>query len=135
MAYRTRREGRYKKLRDVYFLRSEARPLSKIPTRVCPYLRALMRERRDLARRAIAQGKTIGQFEDQIKELYRVNRWLKRNRVGKIVADPWKMLRDYEDKFKAKNPQYTSPWEKRWKDWGEFQRRIERTIAKQRGAS
>ena len=100
---------------------------------VCPYLRAMLDERKEQGKKAQAMGKTLKEFELQIRELYRVNRWLKRNRAGKIVADPWRMLRDFEDKFKAKNPQYTSPWMKRWVKWRDFLGKIERTIALQKG--
>jgi len=133
MAFRTRRQARYLRLRNSFFLPFEARPLSKIPTKICPYLRAMIKERKEMARKAQAQGKTLTQFADQIKELYRINKWLKLNRAGKIVADPWKMLRDFEDKWKSKNPQYTSPWMKKWKQWRDFQRMIEPTLRKQRG--
>lgn len=133
MAFRTRRENRYTKLRNVGFLRFEARPLSRVPTRICPYLREMMRERTAMLKRARTMGTSLRQFEEQIKELYRTNKWLKKNRVGKIVADPWRMFRDSEDKYKVKFPEYDSPWQKRWKDWRTFQGKIERTIRKQKG--
>jgi len=133
MAFRTRREARYLKLRQHGFLRFEARPLSKVPTRVCPYLRAMMKERLKQMRDSQKMGRTLRQYEDSIKELYRTNKWLKKNRVGKIVADPWRMFRDYEDKYKAKFPQYSSPHEKRWKDWRQALGKIERTIRRQQG--
>ena len=133
MAFRVRREARYVKLRQAGFLRFEARALSKVPTRICPYLRDMIKERRDMLRQARKMGAKLKDYEDQIKELYRTNNWLKRSRVGKIVADPWRFFRDYEDKFKAKFPQYTSPHEKRWKDWREFQSKIERTMRRQEG--
>jgi len=133
MAFRTRREKRYLNLRQSGFLRFEARAISKVSTRVCPYLRAMMKERHDLMRESQKMGRTLRQYEDSIKELYQTNKWLKRNRVGKIVADPWRMFREYEDKFKAKFPQYSSPWTKRWKNWRDFQAKIERTIKRQGG--
>ncbi len=132
MAYRTRREARYVKLRQAGFLRFEARPLSKVLPRICPYFMDMIKGRRDMKGRAQKMGATEKQFEAQIKELYKTNGWLKRNRVGKIVADPWRMFRDAEDLWKAKFPQYDSPWMKRWKDWRNFQKKIERTLAKQR---
>jgi len=131
--YRTRREARYIKLRKYGFTRFEARPLSKVPTSVCPYFRELMRERQALMKKALKMGKSEKEYTDSIKELYRVNRWAKVNRAGKIVADPWKMLREYEDRWKQKNPNYTSPWMKRWRNWKDFQRKVENTLRKQRG--
>ena len=135
MAFRTRREARYLKLRQHGFLRFEARALSKVSTRVCPYLRNMMKERLGLMRESQKLGRTLRQYEDSIKELYQTNKWLTRNRVGRIVADPWRMFREQEDKFKAKFPQYTSPWQKRWRDWRQFQAKIEKTMRRQEGAA
>ena len=133
MAYRTRRETRYMKLRNAGFLRFEARPLSKVPSKVCPYLRAMMEERRDWLRKEQKAGKTLKEYEAEIRELYRAKDWTKKNRVGKTVADPWKMLREFEDKWKDKQPQYTSPWQGRQKKWRDFQRMLEPTLKKQMG--
>jgi len=126
-----RRHERYLKLRQAGFLPFEARPLSRVPSYV-PYFRAIVKERRDLARKALKMGTKRIAFEGQIRELYRVNGWLKKNKAGKVVADPWAMLRDLQDKFKDKNPQYDSPWEKRQRNWRDFQARIEKTLARQK---
>lgn len=133
MAFRTRRQARYLRLRNSGFNPFEARPLSKVPAKICPYFRAMIAERRDMLRQARRLGTTQKGFEAQIKELYRINGWLKKNRKGQVIADPWKFLRDYEDKWRAKQPQYTSPWESRLKDWREYQRKIEATFRKQGG--
>ena len=135
MAYKIRRETRYLSLRQHYFLRFEARPLSKIPTRVCPYLREMIKDRERDAKKALKMGWTVRKFEASIRELYRLEGWVKKNRAGKEVGDPWKMLREYEEKWKAKNPKYTSPWMKRWKDWRDSQKKMERTLQQQRGLS
>lgn len=129
--YRTRREARYLRLRQFGFLPFESRPLSWVPTKVCPYLRDMMVDRRDMVRKMVKDGKTRKQVEDSIKDLYRASNWLKKNRVGKIVADPWKMLREFEDKWKVKQPQYTSPWMKRQQTWRDFQAKIEKTLKRQ----
>jgi hypothetical protein len=131
MALKIRRHSRYEKLRKDGFLPFEARPLSRVPSYV-PYLKAMARERRDMIKKARALGTTQRQFEAQIKELYQINKWLKRNRAGKIVADPWRMLRDFQDRYKQKHPEYDSPWEKRGRAWKDFQARIERTLARQK---
>lgn len=133
MAFKTRRQARYSKLRAAGFVPAEARALSKVPTRITPYWRMAVKARVSMKKKAQKMGHSEREFEEQIKELYRVNRWLKRNKAGKWILDPWAMFREEEDKWKAKFPQYESPWQKRWKDWQDFQRRIERTIAKQRG--
>jgi len=126
-----RRHERYLKLRQAGFLPFEARPLSRVPSYV-PYFRAIVKERRDLERKALKMGTKRAAFEGQIRELYRVNGWLKKNKASKVVADPWAMLRDFQDKFKDKNPQYDSPWEKRQRNWRDFQSRIEKTLARQK---
>jgi len=128
---KTRRHQRYLGLRKSFFLPFEARPLSRVPSYV-PYFKGLIRERRIMVKKAISLGTPARKFEEQVKELYRVNRWQKKNRAGQIVADPWAMLRDFQDKFKDKNPQYDSPWEKRQRNWRDFQSRIEKTLARQK---
>jgi len=132
MAFRTRRQNRYSRLRSAGFLPFEARAMSKVPLRVCPYMKQLAKDRYKDFLKAKAEGMTRAGWQDKIKKLYSDNHWL---RAGKrrIEADPWKMLREYEDRWKDKNPQYTSPWQKRWRDWKDYQRKIEATIKKQKG--
>ena len=132
MAFRTRRQQKYTKLRASGFLPFEARPLSKVPVRVCPYMKHLTKERREMFQKARAAGMTRIQWEGLIKEKYNTNKWLRAGRI-RIEADPWKMLREFEDRWKDKNPQYTSPWEKRWKDWQNFLRKAETTVQRQKG--
>ena len=131
MALRTRRMARYGRLRRIGFLKFEAFALSKVTPSITPYLREMMAERGKLFSDSLGMKRSRRQFEESIRELYKTNRWLKRNRVGKIVADPWRMFRDFEDKFKAKNPQYTSPWQKCQKSLRDFIAKIERTIKTQ----
>jgi hypothetical protein len=90
----------------------------------------MLADRRDLIRKARSLKTTPAKFESQIKELYRVNRWLKTNKAGKMVAEPWEMLRDFGDRWRNKYPQYDSPWEKRQRNWRDFQARIEKTLAR-----
>jgi len=130
---KTRRQVRYTKLRASGFIPREAQVLSRVPPKITPYFRMIVKEREAMWKRAQKLGTGRPKFEDQIKELYRVNRWMKRGRTGKPLLDPWQMLREVEDKFRAKFPQYESPWEKRQRSWRDFQTKIERTIAKQRG--
>jgi len=81
-------------------------------------------------------GGTLKQWEDHIKELYKKNGWLTdRIRAGKryTIADPWRMLRDYEDRWRARQPEYSSPWEARYRKMKDFWDKFERTRVKQRG--
>ena len=132
MAFRTRRQNRYSKLRQAGMLPFEARPLSKVPFKICPYMRRLISERASELGKARRQGATQRQWEDHIKGRYAKNKWLRAGKV-RIEADPWRMLRDYEDKWRAKQPQYTSPWQKRYRQWKDFVGKVERTIARQKG--
>jgi hypothetical protein len=125
---KTRRMQRFANLRRLQFTKFEAVPLSKVSPAITPYFREMMKERAEMAAKAFKMGVTGRQFEAQIKELYRVNRWVKRNRAGQIIADPWKMFREFEDKFKQKTPAYTSPWQKRQKNMRDFVAKLERTI-------
>ena len=127
---KTRRMTRYALLRTAWFLPFEARPLSKVPQRV-PYFLDLVAQRAKMKGEAIRMGTTVKQFELQIRELYRVNNWIKLNRRGQKIGDPWKMFREFEDKFKPKNPAYTSPWMKRQTNLRDFIAKYERSVAKQ----
>lgn len=131
MAFKTRRQTRYMLLRNSGFLKGEARPLSKVPLKTTPYMRSLVAERKAEYKKAVAAKMSQTAYEDKIKEKYDKNRWLTAGKV-RIKRDPWKMLRDYEDRWRARNPQYTSPWEKRWKTWRGFVKKAERTIARQK---
>jgi len=132
MAFRTRRQARYLRLRNSGFLPFEARALSRVPTKICPYMRQLIVERLEYLRAAQESGATKTQYEDKVKRLYKDEKWLRAGKI-RVDADPWKMLRDYEERWRVKNPQYTSPWEKKWRDWQDFQRKLENTMRKQRG--
>lgn len=133
MAFKTRRQARYAKLREGALLPFEARPLSKVPFKVTPYIKEIITDRYMMYLKAQRMGVKQKDFERQIKELYRLNDWTRKDKLGRVQADPWAMFRGYEDKHKAKFPEYESPWMKRWRNWKDFLRKIERTMAKQRG--
>jgi hypothetical protein len=132
---KTRRMQRFANLRRLQFAKFEAFALSKVSPAITPYFREMMKERAEMAAKAFKMGTTEKQFEAQIKELYRVNRWVKRNKAGQIIADPWKMFRNFEDKFKQKTPAYSSPWQKRQKNMRDFISKYERTIKLARGVA
>lgn len=138
--FKTRRQERYYRLRNGYgrkmpglFLPFEARPLSRVPIKIVPYMGDLIKERQEMYRKAVQMKIGITKWESQIKELYRVNRWTKLNRAGKVIGDPWKMLRDFGDKYRARNPEYDSPWEKRQRDFRDYQSKVERTLLRLQG--
>lgn len=131
MAFRVRRHQRYELLRRAGFLPFEARPLSRIPTTRTPYMGEMIKDRLKMRQKAIVEKTGQAEWERRIKGLYDENKWLRAG-VRRIERDPWKMLRDYEDRWRDKQPEYESPWEKRGRKWKDFQGEVERTIAKQR---
>jgi hypothetical protein len=104
-----------------------------IQYKMVPYLSELLKERKEMAKTAMRTKTGRTNFEVQIKELYKLNGWVTKTRTGKTVADPWAMLRHWEDKWRARYPQYESPWQKRQKNWRDFLPKIERTMQKQQG--
>ena len=129
---RTRRQQRYTILRSAGFLPFEARPMSRIPIRPVPWMRGMIKEREDMFREAEKLKISATKWRQQIKELYVVNDFITTNKKGKRIADPWAFVHDFEDRYRARNPAYESPWEKRRRTWRDFLERIERTIATQR---
>ena len=132
MAFRTRRQERYLKLRQAGFLPFESRALSSVALKRCPYMRHLIRERAGMLAEAKRDRATVKQWQNRIKEMYNTNKWLRAGKL-RIEADPWKMLRDYEDRWRAKRPEYTSPWQPRRRKWRDFVERTERTLQRQKG--
>ena len=133
--YSTRREIRYKRLRRAAFLPFEAKPFSRVPFKQCPYIQEMMRIRHNMFIRAKKMGTTLEQWEVQIRELYRLNGWTRTDRTGRVYADPWRFFRYYADNHKRRQPEYSSPWEKRYRNWRDFLKKIERTMQAQRGTA
>ena len=105
----TRRQYRYAKLKTLAFLPFEARELSKVPFKT-PYLRLGIRERRDALRTALREYKARGfkfskaEWLEIVNEMYIARGWM---RDG--IADPWQMLRAWEERYRARHPEYDSP--------------------------
>ena len=113
------------------FLLFEADDLCVIPGYV-PYFKRLVRERRALLKEWLGAGYTMPQWELRLQRLYRDNKWV----VfidGLPKADPWKLLRAFEDDYRDHNPEYDSPWQKKKRRPRDFLPKIERTMARQRG--
>lgn len=129
MAFKTRRQRRYDILRKSGFLPFEARTMSRVPFRV-PYMDVMIKERFKGFDEALAKGVSRTGWEKIIKNFYIGNNWRKRTRLGRMKYDPWQMLRDFESKFRAKHPEYESPWEKRRRSWRDFVNKLEKTYQK-----
>ena len=124
MAFKTRRQRRYEILRKAGFMRSEARDLSRVPLKV-PYMKPLIDARAKEYKKAVKEEWTIGQWEDTLKKQYKSSGWL--NSKGKSSA--WAMLRDYEHAYRAKHPNYDSPWQKRRGQMRDFIKVFEKKLA------
>jgi len=134
MAFRTRRQSRYAKLRESGFLPFEANEISKVPIKPVPYMKQLISERRQLQRAAKKSKLTTKQYENQIKQMYKDKQWTRKETGWERFYDPWAMLRQYENDYRAKVPQYESPWRKRRQAWQDFITKYERTVESQRSA-
>jgi len=130
MAFRTRRQNRYLKLRTNGFLPFEARALSKVPIKGVPYMKEVINARRELLTKATEDKLSAKEYERKIKQIYIDNAFTKAG-AKRIEYSPWKMLRKAEDAFKVKHPEYESPWKKRRQGWMDFLAKAERTIEKQ----
>ena len=136
MPYKTRRQNRYETLRKAGFVGFESRALSRVSPRV-PYMLPLMQKRHEeyqrATKRAQRQGLTEVEFNKQwlthIKRRYVARGWKRRSDIWGVTAG-FRMLKDAEKEFKYKNPQYTSPWEKRQKAWRDFVSKLDATYEK-----
>lgn len=124
MAFLFRREARKRNLARCGYLPFEAAALSAIPTgelEKTPYLRQMVNNRKSLMRQALKEGWTKKRYIQTIKGLYDSKDWkltkeqIQRRggklKLGNIVADPWAMVRQVEDEYRRKNPNYVSPWQ------------------------
>jgi len=127
MRFKQIRQARYERRRRNGFLPFEARPLSRVPREV-PYMPQLIATRASLLARARRDGLSQIRYISIIKEQYRRKGWQRLNRACKLVYDPWQMLRDYEDRYKSKHPEYISPWLKKQKDWRGFTSKFDRGL-------
>jgi len=125
MAYKTRRQTRYGYLRIAGFLPFEAHELSRVPLKV-PYMATLIRERYREFLKARKEGASWDAWRKQIMGSYTRHDWQRPTRSGINKNDPWKMLKDSENRYRDKKPEYESPWQKRRAKWKDFLRKIER---------
>lgn len=85
----------------------ETHSLAKIPVRT-PYMKRLLDQRWKLLVDSRKRGETQREFDRKIRNLYIINGWTKKLKNGVIRADPWKMLRSFEDEYKKKKPEFKS---------------------------
>lgn len=122
------------------FTLDECKEFSKQAWKGVPYWKQFVQDRQGSLRKAVRMGRASGDSDTQtvtdyikgVKLIYKGKGWLKRVR-GRIKLDVWKMLRDYEDKYRARKPQYESPWQKRQRRMSseDFHAKAERTMQRQ----
>ena len=103
----TRRQVRHKKLTEKFFLPFEARQLNKVPFKV-PYMRLGIKERIRAYNDSVEEYRERGlrfskaEWKEIIMAMYIERGWLKDDK-----PDVWQMLRAWEDRYKAKHPEYS----------------------------
>lgn len=126
---------RFNKLIKIGMLKFEAGELCKV--QYWPvYFARLCKERKTRFKQHIAEGKSYADWETLILFEYEVHNWVRKKkgvvvlRRGLPIADAWSMFRAFEDKYKDRKPEYESPWEKKARDFRDFQPKVERTLAR-----
>ena len=125
MAFRSKRQKRYAYLIDKGFLLFEAQAMSKVPRKV-PYIPTVIASRVKLRNRAKRDNWSATRYRKYILDMYRTKGWMTLTRRGKQTYSPWAMMRDAEDRYKDKHPEYKSPWLRKQKQWRDFQSKYAR---------
>ena len=123
MAFRTKRQAQYVKLISKGFLPFEASALSKVPHKT-PYMPTVVSARMHIYNRAKEQKWSQTRYENYIRAIYKKRGWMTLTRSGAKTYSPWAMLRDQEDRYADKHPEYTSPWLRKQKQWRDFQEKM-----------
>ena len=97
------------------FLPIEAREFSKTSRSgmSAPYYLRMIRSRRRTYDNAIRYGWTEREYRNYIKQKYLNNNFLKQDKIGRWILDPWKLLRYEEERAHRLGEEYESPWRKR----------------------
>ena len=125
--YKTQRQRRYALVRDSGFSKPEAAELSKMTMAQLntPYIKRMIAERSRLYSKAMAAELSEAEFHRRMKLKSHAKGHTKQ-RNGKRVPDIWAQLRDYEDDYKAKHPNWKSPFVKKLRDFVAFQSAFEK---------
>lgn len=123
------RAGRAVYLTRAGFLPAEVRKFAINTSREgmkAPYFQAMVRSRRALFRNAQRYDWSITRYKEEIKRLYIIRDAIRTDALGRRIADPWKMLRFFQEKFPAPD-EYESPWRKRTQKRRKAKRQQKRT--------
>lgn len=109
------RQRKYDYLIRQGFFHREALELSRVSRRgmSAPYFTRMIRSRRRTIDNLKSSGKSDKDIREYIRQQYINNGWLKQDKAGRVMVDPWKLLRSQEDKARRRGEEYESPWRKR----------------------
>lgn len=133
-------ERRYAELRQAGFLKSEAKAFRHIKVSSVPYMRAIIKHRKEQHDKFMAQNRhltadeRIAEWDRVMIRMFQRNGWVKQRKSPKTdevktVVDPWKELRIQEDRYKDKNRQYESPHVKRQRDFAKFAYKLDKALS------
>lgn len=105
-------QRRKERLMDRGLLRFEAHQLCDISTKN-PYFEAMLKRRERIFNKVKKKHWSQKAYIDFIKKEYSDNKWYKKTIKGTTQLDPFAMLRHFEDLHKLKQPEYTSPWQRK----------------------
>lgn len=126
--FRPRRQARYIRLKMIGFLPFEAYALSKVSPKV-PYFRLMFDDRKGAYRTAKGFKFSKREWTATIADMYK-----DRGYGGYIFlrwkSDVWAYLRSWEERYRERYPDYTSPWQKKKRKRTDFIAKFERGAAK-----
>lgn len=92
----------YGALLDAGFLQFEVSIFKDVPPDV-PYMQTMYWDRLHRYLEALREGMSRQGWREWVRTMYRQAGW----------GSPWDLLRDWEDRYRGKNPEYESPWERK----------------------
>ena len=109
-------------------LPSEANMLSRFDPDNIPYIDRMITDRKRRVGIALKRGWTKDQWFNGLRAWYKRMGWTKKSLItGKLLYDPYIMLRWYREQFKKDNPDYKGMWRKRQSDIKALERKIKRS--------
>ena len=123
--YRAQRQHRYETLLKEGFMGFEARALSAVKFKV-PYMKSMRNERKKEYKEARKNKQKKASYIADLLEKYRNEEWLREKKEGYTIADPWRMLKHFEEKYKAAHPAYKTPDKKAIAEQKKLQDKLDR---------
>ena len=106
---------RYDYLIGKGFLPFEAAQFSKTSEKgmQAPYFQSMIRSRQSQRAYATKQKWDYTKYKKYIHQQYKDKKQTKTDKIGRKHADPWKLLRSWENKMRAQGKAYVSPWKQK----------------------